>query len=160
MVSTAPGRASRRMAGVTLIELVVAMALLVLLATLAAPSMTRLIASQRLKTTASNLHLALVKTRSEALKRNTNVTLSRANNDWSNGWTIEAGATLIDTAPAANGVTVNAGATTSVVYGPNGRVTTGAGTSFVLTSTVSGPTPRCVSVDSSGRPYAKEASAC
>lgn len=150
--------AHRRMAGVTLIELVVAMALLALLATLAAPAMSRLITSQRLKTTASNLHLALVKTRSEALKRNTNVTLTRANNDWSNGWTIEAGATQIDTASAAKGVSIAAGATTTVVYAPNGRVTTGAGTVFVLSAT--GVNQRCVSIDGSGRPYAKEGGSC
>lgn len=149
--------AHRRMAGVTLVELVVAMALLALLATLAAPAMSRLITSQRLKTTASNLHLALVKTRSEALKRNTNVTLTRVNNDWSNGWTIEAGATPIDTASAAKGVSIAAGAT-SVVYAPNGRVTTGAGTVFVLSAT--DVNPRCVSIDGSGRPYAKEGGSC
>lgn len=153
-----PARTRRAMAGVTLVELVVAMALLALLTTLAAPAMSRLMTSQRLKTAASNLHLALVKTRSEALKRNTNVTLSRTDGNWSNGWTIEAGATQIDTAPAAKGVTVSAGSTTSIVYAPNGRVSTGAGSVFVLSAT--GVNPRCVSIDSSGRPYAKEGSTC
>ena len=150
--------AHRRMAGVTLVELVVAMALLALLATLAAPAMSRLVTSQRLKTTASNLHLALVKTRSEALKRNTNVTLAQATGGWTNGWTIDAGATQIDTAPAAKGVSIAAGGVTSVVYAPNGRVTTGAGTVFVLSAT--DVNPRCVSIDGSGRPYAKEGSSC
>lgn len=152
--------AHRRVAGVTLVELVVSMALLALLATLAAPSMSRLITSQRLKTTASNLHLALVKTRSEALKRNTNVTLTRANNDWSNGWTIDAGATQIDTTPAAKGVDIDTvpDDRTEIRYAPNGRVTIGAGTVFVLSAT--GVNSRCVSIDGSGRPYAKEGGSC
>ena len=153
-----PARTRRAMAGLTLVELVVALALLALLTTLAAPAMSRLITGQRVKTAASNLHLALVKTRSEALKRNTSVTLSRSNGSWSNGWTIDAGATQIDTAAAAKGVTVSAGSTTSIVYAPNGRVSSGAGSVFVLSAT--GVNSRCVSIDSSGRPYAKEGSTC
>ena len=50
--------------------------------------MSKMIANQRLKSMATDLHLTLVKARGEAIKRNADVTVSPAEGDWSNGWSM------------------------------------------------------------------------
>ena len=72
--------------GFTLIELMVVMSILAVLASLAAPSMSKLIATQRLRSAAGDMHLALVKARSEAVKRNKDVTISAQGGSWAAGW--------------------------------------------------------------------------
>ncbi|MDE2079796.1 MAG: GspH/FimT family pseudopilin [Burkholderiales bacterium] len=68
------GRASRHAAGgFTLIEMLVAVAVLVILVTVAAPSFTQLIAQQRLKRINAELVTALQYARTEAVARNTSI---------------------------------------------------------------------------------------
>ena len=142
--------------GLTLIELMVVLSLLGLLATLAAPSMARLIATQRIKATASDLHLALIKARAEALKRNAAVTLQPAAGGWAAGWTLSAGTQSIDVAGAAKGATIETTAA-SLSYGPTGRLTGNAASSFTIRSSSSGVSAaKCVGVELSGRPYQKD----
>ncbi|MDE2146401.1 MAG: GspH/FimT family pseudopilin [Burkholderiales bacterium] len=59
--------------GFTLVELLVAMAVLVVLLTIAAPSFTQFIAQQRLKRVNAELVTALQYARSEAVSRNTSI---------------------------------------------------------------------------------------
>lgn len=147
--------------GFTMIELIMVMAIAVVLMAVAAPSMSELIANQRVRGMAGDLHLALVRTRSEAIKRNTSVTLSPTGGSWANGWSIAdptsstADPLLVQT--GASGVTVTS-ALASVTYNGTGRTTTGSG-SFVVGSSNTTRT-RCVSIDTSGRPSSKEASTC
>jgi type IV fimbrial biogenesis protein FimT len=151
--------ALRRQAGFTLIELMVVLTISAILAFLAAPSMSRLIATQRVKAAAEDLHLSLLRARSEAIKRNTGVTLSAVAGDWSQGWTIpdpEGGSSLHD--HSSSGSVSIASGVTSVSYTANGRLSTAAPT-FVLTNTGT-DAARCVSVEPSGRPYAKEGTSC
>jgi type IV fimbrial biogenesis protein FimT len=154
---------ARRVAqhGFTLIELLMVMVIAIILLAVAAPSMSEMIANQRVKGMAGDLHLALVRTRSEAIKRNTSVTLSPATGGWANGWSIAD-----PTSSSADPLLVQAGATgvtvttsmAAVTYNGTGRTTTGSG-SFVLGSSNTTRT-RCVSIDTSGRPSSKEASTC
>lgn len=154
----------RDTAGFTLIELMVAIAIIGILASLAAPSFSGLIASQRAKGVATDLHVALIKARSEATKRNANVTLSPNTGGWQNGWQIYPTATatnILDNHAATNGVAISAaisGGATTVVYQNSGRV---QGTvSFDITaSSGSASSHRCVSVGLSGLPSVK-ASSC
>lgn len=153
----------RRRAGFTLIELIVVVAISAILAGLAAPSMGRLIAQQRLKSAAGDLHLAMVKARAEAIKRNTNVTVSPTGGAWANGWTIPDPAST--TAPALEvhgpitSVTVATSAT-QVVYAGTGRPTAAtAGASFVFSSATASSS-RCLTIDLTGHPYLKEGSTC
>lgn len=93
--------------GVTLLELMIGIAIASILATLAAPSFNQLIASTRLNTQTTELMSALLYARTEALKRNANVSLchsanpaaaaptcSANANGWSSGWIVftDAGA--------------------------------------------------------------------
>src|SRR5947207_8578310 len=64
-------------AGFTAIELLVVVSIVGVLAAIAGPSFAPLIASQRASSAATDLYVALATARSEATKRNADVTLSQ-----------------------------------------------------------------------------------
>lgn len=148
----------RRFAGFTLIELMVAVAVVGILAAIAAPSFSDLIAKQRAKAAATDLYLALAKARSEAIKRNSNVTLSPKSGSWAAGWDIvnpsDATAKLEDH-NAISGATITGPA--SVVYLTTGRVRGSTKPEFDISVTGSSA-HTCVSVDLSGLPTQKSTS--
>ncbi len=81
--------------GFTLIELMVVIAIVAILATLAAPSFNALATTQALRAASSELHISLMQARSEALRTNRNVyvvpvsaTTPATETDWAAGWTI------------------------------------------------------------------------
>jgi len=154
---------ARSSRGFTLLELMVVVAVLAVLAAVATPSMTKLIANQRVRSVAGDLHLALVQARSEAIKRNVQVTLSATGGDWNGGWSIanpEAPATALQTYAAPSGVSI-AGSVTQIVYNGTGRTTLGTGVEGTFTvSSANTDSVKCVLVDGTGRPYVKESSAC
>lgn len=157
----------RGMGGFTLIELLTTITVAAILASLAAPSFNSLLASQRTKSVASNLHLALTLARSEATKRNASVTIEANTGGWANGWRIfpsAANTTTLQDYAATKGVSITATdsggtATTTAVYQISGRV---QGTvKFVISAAAGGSAAnRCVSVDLSGRPYMKAGTIC
>lgn len=140
-----------------MIELLMVVVILGIMLALAAPSMSKLIANQRLKSMATDLHLTLVKARGEAIKRNAAVTVSPAEGGWSNGWSMvnpdDATKPLDVRGPAAT-VSVTTSAA-QVVYRGSGRVAPGFVATFEFTSTRT-DAARCLRVDQSGRPYLKE----
>jgi type IV fimbrial biogenesis protein FimT len=155
---------SEQQRGFTLVELVVTLAVVGVLAGIAAPSLATLIASQRVRTLASDLHLAMTQTRSEAIKRNAPVTLSATGGNWASGWTVldpanPTGTPLYARTSRSLGTAVVTSAVTQVVYMPSGRITASTAPSFVFTATDVSDV-RCVSVDPTGRPYTNKASSC
>ncbi|HEY0845913.1 MAG TPA: GspH/FimT family pseudopilin [Noviherbaspirillum sp.] len=151
-----PGR--RRWTGFTLTELMVAVAVVGILAAFAAPSFSDMIARQRTRTAATDLYLALAKARSEAIKRNTSVTLSPKGGNWASGWEIanpsDASAKLEDHGAVAN-ATITGPA--SVVYLTTGRIRGSTRPEFDIS--VTGTSAHaCVSVDLSGLPTQKSSS--
>ena len=142
--------------GFTLIELMVVVTLAAILLAVGVPSFTSFIAGQRVKTASYDILSALTFVRSEAIKRNANVTLAQAAGGWQNGWS----ATTTDATPvskheAFTGIAI-AGPTASLVYGRDGRVTSTGGQTFSISSSVSsGVTGRCVTIDLSGLPTSK-----
>ncbi|MFC5460895.1 GspH/FimT family pseudopilin [Massilia niabensis] len=149
MVSTA----SRRARGFTLTELLTTLAVVAVLAAVAAPSLTTMIANMRSRSVSSDLYAALSRTRSEAIKRNAEVTLAPVTAQaWQHGWSIRDpgnAARKLDDHPAVPGATVTGPA--SVIYLPNGRVKNGAVPAFGI-ALAGNDTPRCIRVDLSGRP--------
>ena len=147
--------------GFTMIELMMVVAILAIMSALAAPSMTRLIATQRLRSVATDLHLTLVKARAEAIKRNTNVRVIPTDGNWTAGWSIpnpeNADWPPLDVRGPTASVSV-ATTATQVEYRGTGR-TASAASAFVVTSS-STDAARCLSIDSTGRPYVKEGSTC
>jgi type IV fimbrial biogenesis protein FimT len=77
--------------GFTLIELMIGLVLVAVLLGIGVPSFRSFILDQRLRATSTDLSIALITARSEAVKRNRTVTLEPADGaggDWGIGWTI------------------------------------------------------------------------
>lgn len=126
---------------------------------IAAPAFTDLIARTRTKSVAAELYAALSRTRSEALMRNTQMTISAKNGAWQSGWTVAStGGTNIDDRGATAGVSVSG--PTSVAFNASGRLPSVTPPMFVVTSAASTTATVCVSVDLGGRPYIKMAATC
>lgn len=82
--------------GFTLVELIIVLTIAGVLATLAAPSIQKFVASNRLATQVNDLLADISTTRSVAIKRNTNAgicasttgTSCTAGGNWANGWLV------------------------------------------------------------------------
>src|SRR3546814_4439436 len=103
------------------------------------------------------LAIALVRARSEAVKRNSNVTLTPNTGGWKYGWTLRAsdGSTL-DHGEAMDGINY-VSAPSSVTYLASGRIN-GTSPQFSIAVLARPTMARCVAADLSGRPYASERS--
>lgn len=139
----------------TVIELLVVIAIVAILASLAGPSFRDFIIQQRIRTAAYDLTADLIFARSEAVKRNVDVTVTKAvaSGTWADGWTIkDATDTLLrehGIVPATVTITMASGA---LSYSRNGRASPAA--SFVIDDAGGSAAiaARYVCVDQSGRP--------
>ena len=131
-----------------------------------------MIAHQRVKSAASDLHLAMMKARSEAIKRNAEVRIVQGTSgSWTTGgWKVETNDPADTTSPydvitiqnfdaLKTNITVTTDPTslTQVAFKGTGRATTTG--QFVFSSS-SSDKKMCVAVDLTGRPYVKEAETC
>ncbi|MDR3410207.1 MAG: GspH/FimT family pseudopilin [Formivibrio sp.] len=139
--------------GFTLIELVTVIAVMSILLSIALPAFREMVASQKVKSTASTLQTSLLLTRSEALKRNTNVTLAptTTGNPWNGGWSVQlTDGTVLSTYSPVTAVNITGGPT-SVVFQNTGRVVSGIGAIFKVSSTDT-TAIRCVMLSLTGMP--------
>lgn len=116
-------RLSSPIAGFTLIEMMVTVAVLAIILAIGVPSLQGFIASSRLRSVTQDLYGALQTARIEAIRRNSRVTVCKANTalnncsnsgSWSNGWivfidrtpgttpSVDSGDTLLQTQPPVN----------------------------------------------------------
>ena len=152
MIRTGPSQP-----GFTLIELLVVITVTATMLGLAIPSFRNFIGSQRVKAVSYDLTTSLVLARSEAVKRNADVTVApAAASDWTQGWSVTfGGTTTLQQQQALTGVTITKAASASAIpasfiYGASGRMTSGAGTQYLQ---VSGPSfIKCVKIDVAGIP--------
>ena len=149
--------------GFTLVELLVVLAVVGILTVIALPNFKSLSQSQRVKNASYELYSGISLTRSEAIKRNINVTLTTATNANNEvGWTIAAGTTTIRTQTYISGVAMTIHGLASpaqIVYMSNGRTTSAAATAFQIdASGVTTPTPfvRCITIELSGMPRIRQ----
>jgi type IV fimbrial biogenesis protein FimT len=149
-----------------MVELLVTIALATILTTVAVPSFSGLIASQRAKTAASELFASLLQARSDAIALNANVTVSPLAGGWDQGgWQIlgppPTTNVLESHGALAAGVKITLTGGAAVTYRPSGRVQTGSTASFLIT-TKSGSTTnyQCISLNLSGRPSQQAVNTC
>src|SRR4051812_38705397 len=135
--------------GFTLIELLVVVTIAAIFAALAAPSFGSFIAGQRVKTASYDVWSMLTLARSEALKRNSSVTVTPAGGGWQNGWSVTSGTTTLFQHESFSGLTIT-GPATGLTFNSTGRLTTTVNPFALSSSTYSNLAERCVRLDLSG----------
>jgi type IV fimbrial biogenesis protein FimT len=156
--------------GFTVIELVMTVAILTVLLTIAAPSLSALVREQRIKSATFDLYASLIFARSEAIKRNRFVAICAMNadgsgcqnsSDWARGWIVfededgngfpAAVADILKRQDAIADLSVT-GTASNVTYQRDGRLRADVA-DFVVSSPVdSSVAMRCVRVHLSGQP--------
>jgi type IV fimbrial biogenesis protein FimT len=138
--------------GFTLVELVIVVTIFGVLAAIAGPAMFDFMVSQRLRNAAFDLMADLTFARSEAVKRNSDVTMARSGT-WTGGWTItdSEGNTLRQHTAFPSTVTIS-GSANSVIFSLNGRASTALNFTIDDTAGKTSIETRCVAIDASGRP--------
>ena len=165
-------------AGFTLIELMVVVALVAILQTLAAPAFSSMVNSMRLSTAVNSLFSSLLLARSEAIKRNARAVVCKSvtgdacvtSGGWEQGWivfhdannnaAVDAGEVLLlrqQALPSSIRFTGNAPVASYVSYTPMGTTsyTSGAfqaGTLTVCGASASAVEARQIVISSAGRP--------
>jgi len=136
--------------GFGLIESMVVVAVIIILAGVGIPSLQDMVVNQRMKGITNDLFTDILRARSEAIKRNTSVTMSPATN-WEKGWRIPSpanNAILLASHAAVPNVTITGPA--SLTYNATGRVSGATSPKFEVTA--SNGNKRCITVDLGGRP--------
>lgn len=168
--------------GFTLLEVVVAMAILAVLAAIAAPAMTTMIDRMRVSTVADELVASIHLTRTEAIQRNGFVTMARIDGtacslnksqNWSCGWEIfndvnnngtrNATEPLLHTVAVTQGITVTSPGGAKLKGNRWGQLDGLNAVRFVIAPTSAGvgsEATRTVCVNSGGRVRIVEGSVC
>jgi type IV fimbrial biogenesis protein FimT len=141
--------------GFSMAELMIAIAIVGILATSALPAFREFMQSQKVRATASDLHLALLRTRSESIKRSTDIALSPVSGDWANGWTIPNPAVQGKFLEEHGATKVSVSGPASVTYNRTGRISGNNAVSFTITADDT-TAKRCVQVTLSGLPVVKK----
>lgn len=139
--------------GFTLLEVVIALAIGAVLLAVGVPLLRDTTVTQRVKSTASELYSDLAFARSEAIKRNAQVSVIRASGGWASGWSVQVAGNTLRAQGEQRDVAYGGASVASVIYNPDGRSTLASSTSFNFSSPSGGAVSmRCVVVTPSGRP--------
>ncbi|VTU38536.1 putative major pilin subunit [Variovorax sp. PBS-H4] len=158
MLGAAPGNRRR---GFTLIELMVTITVLAILLTVAVPSFDGIRLSNRLTSYATDLVTGSQLARTEAIKRNTSVTMCvsadgtgcSTSGGWETGWIVLSGTTVIQRHPAAAAgyKLTEAGGTTSLTFEATGVGASQATFTICRASPSVGGQERVVKISATGR---------
>jgi prepilin-type N-terminal cleavage/methylation domain-containing protein len=151
----------RAQAGFTAAEILVVIGIVGILAAIAIPSMSSLLATQAVRSASYDLNADLVYARGEAIARAMNVTVTGASStDFKAGWTItDAGGNTLRTQGARDSRITFTSNANVYTFDKTGRVTTGAPAQWSIVPSISGAQDyqkRCIKLDPSGRPRTNE----
>ncbi len=139
-------------AGFTLVEMMVVLVLMGIMTTTAISGFRSLVQGVRVKTASQDLFSSLLLARSEAIKRNADVTITPAAAGWEAGWDVAAGGELILRQQQLKGVAMTV-TPASVTFKRNGRLPTGVGVpSFQIEASSGSAIVFCVQVSLDGLP--------
>lgn len=111
-----------RISGFTLVEMMVTVAVLAILVTVAIPNYQAFVLSSRMTAQANDFLAALQLARSEAVKRNAPVRMRANGGDWASGWEIvDAGDNVLRVHPALEGGSSLGGDVTTITFQSNGQ---------------------------------------
>ena len=143
-----------------MVELLLTILIIGILTAAALPAFSSFIAEQRIKTVSFDIMSSLILARSESIKRNTPITVTRkSGTPWISGWDVLFGTVSLNERSPISGliITCKNGSTTTdcvdITYRVNGRLAANI-PSFEL-SHASTSNLRCISIDLSGRPNSK-----
>ena len=149
---------ARRQGGFTAAELMIVLAIVGILTAIAAPNMATMIKVQRVRTAAFDIVAGLTLARSEALKRNSPVTLTPNSGSWASGWIAKDGnGNIVQQSGPFSCSSCTFSGPGTITYTAAGRLPIGsAPPQFAITSSdVDTSKYRCIDVDLSGRPVTK-----
>jgi len=148
--------------------MMIALAVAGILISFAVPSFTASIQNNRMATQINELHASLSLARSEAIKRNTNVTICRSSNgssctgSWHDGWivfvddnadgAVDAGEEILRVHGALEGQNALTFSQTRVIYASSGIARAGSNGTFTLCDSRGATSARGLVVGLSGRP--------
>ena len=146
--------------GFTLIEMIIAIVIVAILLAIGVPGLRDLISMTNVRGAANDLYTDLTYARSEAIKRNVQVSVVQGTGGWTDGWSVQVGGNSLRTQGRLSNVSLATPASpdtlpTSVVFNADGRTTLGTAgnASFNFSSALGGVVSmRCVVVTASGRP--------
>lgn len=144
--------------GFTLIELMVTIAVLVIVLGISVPEFSKMVAENKVRTVASDIHSNLLTARSTAISMNIAIILSPISSNWINGWELYP-ETDKDIEPDKRKILLAHGSTDAVqvTSNPNGNVLfnangrTNSNTKFTIASSAYSSVIRCVTIEASGR---------
>jgi len=153
---------ARRESGFTATEILVVLVIVGIMAALAMPSMSGLLATQAVRAASYDLNADLVFARSQAITRATDVSVTgTTGTDFKAGWTITeaaGGSTLRTQGSRDSKIVFTANNGNIVTFDRTGRVTVGAPASWSIVpyGTSQDHQKRCIKLDPSGRPKTTE----
>ena len=121
---------STRNRGFTLIEMMVTVAIMAIVATIAAPSFVDMIRNNRVTTAANDVLSAMQLARSEAIRQRRPITVCAGSEactdstDWSGGWIVTSADSVIRVWAARPNMTITG--PVDITFSPDGRADVGA----------------------------------